>query len=492
MSAQSVLARLIRELDAMPIIAILRGLRSEEAIAVVEALYDAGIRVAEVPLNSPDPFETIALLVRHMGTRMLIGAGTVLEVGDVERLASIGCALCVAPNTNAQIIEASIAHGMVPLPGIATATEAFDAVAAGAQLLKVFPATNSASTLSALRTVLPKHVRLLAVGGVQAELASALRSAGAYGFGLGADIYRPGWTAAQVGDKAREWTAHIARLSQPSVQLLTQAQAVVGESARMDGDDVVWVDPPQTRLLRWCADSGELRAAALAQSVWSLGRTPDDHWIGASDTGFCRVDLCSGALSLGPLAPLESGCRFNDMTIDDEGGLWVGSMHHGLLAGKGGLFYASNVDAPVEHVATGLGVANGMAFSEDGDTLYIVDTLARTLLAYPRRKRQARLAEPVIVSDFMGLPGKPDGLAIAADGTLWIAMWGGGCIVQLARDGAFLQAVPIPAPHVSSLCFDAHGHAYVSTSRARLSAKALHAHPQSGSLFRVDRAAIEH
>jgi len=490
MNHASVLARLIRELDAMPIIAILRGLRSEEAIGVVEALYDAGIRVAEVPLNSPEPFDTIALLVRHFGARMLIGAGTVLEVADVERLASIGCALCVAPNTNTRVIEASIAHGMVPLPGIATATEAFDAVAAGAQLLKVFPAAQSASLLSALHTVLPKQVRLLAVGGVQAEMASALRASGACGFGLGADIYRPGWTAQQVGEKVRAWTAHIARLAEPAVQLLAQAQAVVGESARMDGRDVVWLDPPQARLLRWSADTGELSESRLAQPVWSLGRLPNGGWVGATDNGFCRIDLSTAALSLGPDAPLDSGCRFNDMTVDSDGGLWVGSMHRGILSGKGGLFYASSFDAPIEQVATGLGIANGMAFSEDGDTLYVIDTLARALLAYPRRKHQARLGEPVIVSDFMALPGKPDGLAIAPDGTLWIAMWGGGCIVQLARDGAFLQAVPIPAPHVGSLCFDADGHAYVTTSRARLSPKALQTHAQSGDLFRVDCTVI--
>jgi sugar lactone lactonase YvrE len=256
----------------------------------------------------------------------------------------------------------------------------------------------------------------------------------------------------------------------------------------VDGGDVVWLDPPQSRLLRWRADAGQLHERPLAQPLWSLGRQPDGRWIGAAERSLCHVDIHSGELSAGPLAPLAPGCRFNDMTVDENGGLWVGSMHRGLLAGKGGLFYAPDADAPVRQVAEGLGVANGMAFGKDGQTLYVVDTLSRTLLAYPRRTHEAELGEPVIVTDFMGLPGKPDGMAIAPDGTLWVAMWGGGCVVQLAQDGAFLQAVPIPAPHVGSLSFDATGDLYVSTSRARLSPQALESSPQSGALFRIGQA----
>jgi Entner-Doudoroff aldolase len=489
-NTEDTLSRLIRELDAMPIIAILRGLRSGEAISVVEALYDAGIRVAEVPLNSPDPFDTIALLTRHFGTRMLIGAGTVIAPDDVSRLAAIGCMLCVAPNTDVRVIKACVAHGVVPIPGVASATEAFTAVEAGASFLKVFPATNSASTFSALRTVLPKHVRLLAVGGVQPDLAAPLRAAGAYGFGLGTDIYRPGYSAEQVSARAREWVTCVARLATNAVCLLAQPEALIGESVRMDEQDVIWLDPSQARLLRWVKETGQVRELHLTHPLRSLGSLPHGQWVGMTDNCFCRIDMMSGAMALGPDAFLEAGCRFNDMAVDDEGGLWAGSMHGGLLSGKGGLFHAPNVDAPVTQVAAGLSVANGMVFSEDGNTLYVVDTVARALLAYPRRKRHAGLGEPVIVSDFMGLPGKPDGLAIAADGTLWAAMWGGGCIVQLGSNGAFLQAISIPAPHVSSLCFDAAGDVYVSTSRARLSVSALQAHPHSGGLFHIDREAL--
>jgi Entner-Doudoroff aldolase len=489
-NTEDTLSRLIRELDEVPIVAILRGLRSDEAISVVEALYGAGIRVAEVPLNSPDPFDTIALLTRHFGTRMLIGAGTVVAPDDVGRLAAVGCMLCVAPNTDVRVIKTCLAQGMVPIPGIASATEAFAAVEAGASLLKVFPAANSVSTLSALRTVLPMHVRLLAVGGVQPDLAAPLRAAGAYGFGLGTDIYRPGYSAEKVSARAREWVTHTARIATNAVRLLAQPETLVGESVCMDEQDVIWLDPPQARLLRWVKGTGQVRDRHLMHPLRSLGRLPHGQWVGMTDNCFSRIDTMSGAMALGPDAFLEPGCRFNDMAVDDQGGLWAGSMHGGLLSGKGGLFYAPNVDAPAKQVAAGLGVANGMAFSEDGNTLYVVDTLARTLLAYPRRTRHSELGEPIIVSDFIGLPGKPDGLALAADGTLWAAMWGGGCIVQLGSDGAFLQAISIPAPHVSSLCFDAAGDVYVSTSRARLSVDALQAHPHSGGLFHVDREAL--
>lgn len=489
MNAEATLSRLIYELDAMPLIAILRGLSSDEAIPVVEALYKAGIRVAEVPLNSPYPLDTIALLARHFGERMLIGAGTVVSPGDVERLAAIGCTICVAPNTDARVIKACIVHEMVPIPGVATASEAFAAVDAGASLLKVFPAADSASTLSALRTVLPKHVRLIAVGGVQQDMAASLRAAGAYAFGLGTDIYRPGWTAEQVYARARGWIGRASRLADP-VRLLAQPQALVGESVRMDGNDVIWLDPPHARLLRWEHETGQVRELPLAHPMRSLASLPHGQWVGVSNNCFCRIDPQSGAMALGPDGFLDPGCRFNDMTVDEEGGLWAGSMHGGLLAGKGGIFYAPNVDAPVKQMAAGLGATNGMAFNANGDMLYVVDTLARTLLAYPRRKRHASLGEPFIVNDFMGLPGKPDGLAIAPDGTLWVAMWGGGSIVQLRSDGALLQTIPVPAPHVGSLCFDEAGHAYVSTSRARMSPGALQTYPHAGGLFRVDSASL--
>ena len=171
------------------------------------------------------------------------------------------------------------------------------------------------------------------------------------------------------------------------------------------------------------------------------------------------------------------------MTVDASGGLWVGMMHRGVLATRGAIFHARSVRAEPTRVASGLGVPNGMKLSADGRTLYVIDTLERTLLAYP--VDGGKLGEPVIVSDFLGLPGKPDGMTLAADGTFWVAMWGGSCVVQLANDGAFIRKVAVPAPHVSSLCFVAPNRLMVTTSRMRLSPQALSDHPGSGGLFEI-------
>lgn len=269
------------------------------------------------------------------------------------------------------------------------------------------------------------------------------------------------------------------------VRLVAHPGALVGESVRMDGGDVLMLDPPNRRLLRWSTVDGSLRDTLLSIPIWSLGMLPDGSWAGAGEEGFCLVDVRTGVITAGPPASLGPGCRFNDMTVDACGGLWVGSMHRGLLSGKGGLYYAPHPDAPVEQVADGLGVANGMAFTAGGATLLVVDTLSRTLLAYARSGDAATLQEPVVVTDFLGVPGKPDGMTIAPDGAVWVAMWGGGCIVRLAGNGAVEQMVSIPAPHVGSLAFASDGHAYVSSSRARLSEAVLQANPHSGGLFRV-------
>lgn len=276
-------------------------------------------------------------------------------------------------------------------------------------------------------------------------------------------------------------------MSGREVTLIAQPHALVGEAVRMDGDDVIWVDPPNRRLLRWTRVDGSLQDTALSSPVWSLGQRPDGSWVAAGEGGFFRIDVRTGALSAGPPAPLPAGCRLNDMVVDSEGGLWAGSMHRGLLAGKGAIYYAADVDAPIVQVADGLGVANGMAFVAGGRCLMVIDTLSRTLLSYPRPDRDLTLGEPVVTTDFLGTPGKPDGMAIGPDDAIWVAMWGGGCIVQLAGNGAVDEIVSIPAPHVGSLCFDRHGDAYVSTSRARLSELTLQASPDSGALFRVAR-----
>ena len=190
--------------DAPPIIAILRGVTPDEVVEVGEALYGAGIRVIEVPLNSPDSLESIARLSRAFGERCLCGAGTVLTPDDVRRVADAGGRLIVAPNTDPAVIERAVALGLVVMPGFATASEAFRALQAGARRLKLFPAaTYGPGHLKALKGVLPKEVRVFAVGGVGPEALGAWRAAGADGFGVGGELYRPGDAPDAVAVKAR-------------------------------------------------------------------------------------------------------------------------------------------------------------------------------------------------------------------------------------------------------------------------------------------------
>lgn len=205
--------RLDDALAHLPVIAILRGVRSDEAIGIVEALYETGIRVAEVPLNSPDPFVTIRALVAHFGERMVLGGGTVVSVQQVRELAACGAALCVSPNTDAAVIAAALDAGMVPTPGFLTPTEAFAAVAAGARYLKMFPAVGRAADIAAVRTVLPGGVRIVAVGGVNAVNCAELAAAGATAFGIGSDLYKPGMDAATVGARARAMVPRFDRLA---------------------------------------------------------------------------------------------------------------------------------------------------------------------------------------------------------------------------------------------------------------------------------------
>ncbi len=268
-------------------------------------------------------------------------------------------------------------------------------------------------------------------------------------------------------------------VADPRVRPICDAAVAIGESPARLGDRIYWTDPVARRLLS-IADNGELQSIAMPSSVWSLAAASDTLY-GALDDRFCTLAR-SGEITSGPPATIDPGCRFNDMTVDASG-LWVGMMHRGILATRGAIFHAPSIRVTPTRVASGLGVPNGMKLSADGRTLYVVDTLERTLLAYP--VDSGNLSEPVIVSDFLGLPGKPDGMTLAADGTFWVAMWGGGCVVQLASDGAFLRKIALPAPHVSSLCFDSSSRLLVTTSRMRLSPQALSDHPGSGGLFEI-------
>jgi 2-dehydro-3-deoxyphosphogalactonate aldolase len=187
-----------------PIVAILRGLTPLEAVPVATALVKAGIRLIEVPLNSPDPFASIAAIQAEFGQDALIGAGTVLTVGDVDALARTGARLLVTPNTDAAIIARAIALGLEAMPGFLTPSEAFVALAAGARRLKLFPAAAQGTAyLKAIREVLPTGTGIWAVGGVSADNLGEWLDAGAEGVALGSALFRPGDTVSVVGLKAQ-------------------------------------------------------------------------------------------------------------------------------------------------------------------------------------------------------------------------------------------------------------------------------------------------
>jgi 2-dehydro-3-deoxyphosphogalactonate aldolase len=190
------------------IIAILRGVQPHEAIALTEALIGAGITRIEVPLNSPDPYDSIARMIAHAGDSAMIGAGTVLDTDAVARLAGIGAGMVVSPDTNADVVAATKAHGMASYPGVFTATECFTALRHGADGLKFFPAFKlGLDGFKALWAVLPDEAATYAVGGVGPADFADWRAAGITGFGLGTSLYKPGFDAARVGDLAAEAVA---------------------------------------------------------------------------------------------------------------------------------------------------------------------------------------------------------------------------------------------------------------------------------------------
>jgi 2-dehydro-3-deoxyphosphogalactonate aldolase len=188
-------------LQDLPLIAILRGIRPEEVPAAADALAGAGFRIIEIPLNSPEPLESLRYLARR--TDLLVGAGTVLSPAEVEAVAAAGGRLMVAPNADREVIAAAERLGMVALPGVATPTEAFAALAAGADGLKMFPAEIlPPKAVKAWRAVLPASVPLLPVGGITPESMGDYLAAGADGFGLGSALYKPGMSAGELGRRA--------------------------------------------------------------------------------------------------------------------------------------------------------------------------------------------------------------------------------------------------------------------------------------------------
>lgn len=194
---------LAQAMAKLPLIAILRGLTSEEAPAIGQALVDSGFSIIEVPLNSPDPLQSIAKLAR-LFPNALVGAGTVLSAQQVKQVHAAGGRLVVAPNFNPAVVAQALALGMVVLPGVATPTEAFAALDAGAHGLKLFPAEMiSPATVKALRAVLPKDAALMPVGGITPDNMTAYLAAGATGFGLGSALYAPGCSAQAVQQQAQ-------------------------------------------------------------------------------------------------------------------------------------------------------------------------------------------------------------------------------------------------------------------------------------------------
>ncbi len=190
-------------LKAAPLIAILRGVQPDEVLSIGDALYAAGFRIIEVPLNSPRPLESIQLLAEHFGAEALIGAGTVLNLAQMEAVALSGGRLIVMPHGDINIVQAARQRGLTVLPGFATPTEAFAAINAGAHGLKLFPAeAASPAVLKSLRAVLPPALPVLPVGGIGPDNMAPWIAAGASGFGLGSSLYKPGFTAAEVSQRA--------------------------------------------------------------------------------------------------------------------------------------------------------------------------------------------------------------------------------------------------------------------------------------------------
>jgi 2-dehydro-3-deoxyphosphogalactonate aldolase len=189
-----------------PLVAIIRGVTPDEAVDIAGALFEAGIRIIEVPLNSPDPLASVRAIADALGDQALIGAGTVLDPSQVGQVRDAGGGIIVSPNMNPAVIRATVDAGMVSSPGIFTPSEAFAALEAGAHTLKLFPAeAASPKVVKSMRAVLPKDVPFLVVGGVTPESVASWLEAGADGFGLGGGLYKPGQSPDETRRKGRAY-----------------------------------------------------------------------------------------------------------------------------------------------------------------------------------------------------------------------------------------------------------------------------------------------
>jgi 2-dehydro-3-deoxyphosphogalactonate aldolase len=194
----------VRSVPERALVAILRGVGPAEVVGIADVLYAAGVRIIEIPLNSPTPFASISAVAASHGKDCLIGAGTVLNFDDARRAHDAGGQLIVAPNCDVAVIRGALQLGMLVMPGFATPTEAFTAIQAGATNLKLFPAVSYGPRhLQALRAVLPPGVRVFPVGGIGADDVPAWLAAGAAGFGFGSELFRPDYSLADIGRRAR-------------------------------------------------------------------------------------------------------------------------------------------------------------------------------------------------------------------------------------------------------------------------------------------------
>lgn len=199
-------------LSVCPLVGIIRGVTPDEAEAIGAAIFDAGIRIIEVPLNSPDPLASIRRLADSLGDRALIGAGTVLEPGQVAEVKLAGGRLIVSPNAETSVIRATVDAGLISSPGYFTPSEAFSAIAAGAQALKFFPAEAATpAVLRAHKAVLPGEIPVIVVGGVKPDTLRPWLEAGADGFGLGSGLYVPGQSPAVTAERAQAYVAGLRR-----------------------------------------------------------------------------------------------------------------------------------------------------------------------------------------------------------------------------------------------------------------------------------------
>ena len=205
--AHALQSRFAAAIASLPLVAILRGIKPDEAVAIGRGLVDAGWRLIEVPLNSPQPLQSIEALARSYPDA-LVGAGTVLTPAAVREVHAAGGRMVVAPNFDVEVVRETRRLGMLSLPGVLTPTEAFAALAAGADALKLFPAESiSPAMVKALRAVLDPDVLVLPVGGITLDNMATYRAAGANGFGIGSSLYKPAMPAATVAENAQRWAA---------------------------------------------------------------------------------------------------------------------------------------------------------------------------------------------------------------------------------------------------------------------------------------------